>query len=177
VSLSLPLIGLMQLTQYLAACRVLDLTPEELRDSFAGATGHSQGVVSAVAVAASTTPESFFPNAKKTVRWLFFCGMGGQEAFPVLALEPALAQDMVEGGESTPSPTLAVTGLALKELGKHIDATNKHLDECSQLGVSLHNGPKAFVVTGPPKALCVLVSSLRKVRAPSGLEQSKVPFS
>jgi hypothetical protein len=43
--------------------------------------------------------------------------------------------------------------------------------------VSLHNGPKTFVVTGPPKALFGLVTSLRKVRAQSGLDQSKTPFS
>ena len=47
----------------------------------------------------------------------------------------------------------------------------------SQLFVSLNNGPKAFVVTGPSKALFGLVTSLRKVKAPSSLDQSKVPFS
>ena len=43
--------------------------------------------------------------------------------------------------------------------------------------VSLHNGPKTFVVTGPPKSLFGLVTSLRKVRAQIGLDQSKTPFS
>ncbi|EIN09976.1 fatty acid synthase [Punctularia strigosozonata HHB-11173 SS5] len=177
VPLSLPLIGLTQLTQYLVACRVLALSPADMRARFAGATGHSQGVVSAVAIAASDSPTSFLANAKKALRWLFFCGLRGQEAFPVLALEPAIVQDAVEGGEGSPSPMLAVTGLSLKDLEKHIAGTNKHLDERSQLGVSLHNGPRAFVVTGPPKALYGLVTALRKVRAPSGLDQSKIPFS
>ena len=42
-----------------------------------------------------------------------------------------------------------------------------------------HNGPKTFIVTVPPKALFGLVTSLRKVRAQSGLQvdQSKTPFS
>ena len=34
-----------------------------------------------------------------------------------------------------------------------------------------------FVVTGPSSALFGLVTSLRKIKAPSGLDQSKVPFS
>ena len=72
---------------------------------------------------------------------------------------------------------LSVTGLVLKDLESHIKKTNEHLPANSQLQVSLHNGPKAFVVTGPSRALYGLVTSLRKIRAPSGLDQSKVPFS
>ena len=72
---------------------------------------------------------------------------------------------------------LSITGLSLKELEPHIAKTNKHLPSISQLFVSLNNGPKAFVITGPSKALFGLVTSLRKVKAPSGLDQSKVPFS
>jgi len=69
---------------------------------------------------------------------------------------------------------LSITGLSLKELEPHIAKTNKHLPSISQLFVSLNNGPKAFIVT---KALFGLVTSLRKIKVPSGLDQSKVPFS
>ncbi|KZT01368.1 fatty acid synthase [Laetiporus sulphureus 93-53] len=174
---SLPLIGLTQLTQYLIVCRVARLSPEEMRAHLHGATGHSQGLISAVVIAASTTFESFFANVQKALRWLFFCGLRGQQAFPVLALEPSIVQDAIEGGEGAPSPMLSVTGLTLKDLESHIKKTNDHLPANSQLQVSLHNGPKAFVVTGPARALYGLVTSLRKVRAPSGLDQSKTPFS
>lgn len=177
VPLSLPLIGLTQLAQYLVACRVAGLTPGEMRSKFGGATGHSQGVVSAVAVAASDSFDDFVVNSKKCITWLFYCGLRGQEAFPSTSLEPSLIKDAVDGGEGAPTPMLSISGLSLPELEKHIAATNKHLPETSKLGVSLHNGPKLFVVTGPPKALYGLVTSLRKVRAPSGLDQSKTPFS
>ena len=99
------------------------------------------------------------------------------QAFPVTSVEPSLVQDALEGGEGTPSPMLSVTGLSLKELELHITKTNKHLPAVSQLFVSFNNGPKAFVVTGPSKCLFGLVTSFRKVKAPSGLDQSKVPFS
>jgi malonyl CoA-acyl carrier protein transacylase len=72
---------------------------------------------------------------------------------------------------------LSVTGLPLSTLEKHITGVNKHLPKNSQLGISLHNGSRAFVVTGPPRALYGLVTALRKIRAPSGLDQSKIPFS
>ncbi|KAJ7807708.1 hypothetical protein B0H13DRAFT_1669114 [Mycena leptocephala] len=153
------------------------MTPGQFRDTISGATGHSQGIVSAVAIAASTSYESFTANALKAVKCLFFSGLRGQQAFPVVALEPSIVEDSIEGGEGAPTPMLSVTGLKLAELDVHIKKTNTHLAENSQLSVSLHNGPRAFVVTGPARALYGLVTSLRKVRAPSGLDQSKTPFS
>lgn len=177
VPVSFPLIGLTQLVQYLVVCKVAGLTPAELRSRIVGATGHSQGIISAVAIAASGTFESFTENAHKALKWLFYSGLRGQEAFPVVSLEPSIVQDSIEGGEGTPSPMLSITGLSLKELEPHIKKTNSHLPDNSKLHVSLHNGPRAFVVTGPARSLYGLVTSLRKVRAPNGLDQSKIPFS
>jgi fatty acid synthase subunit alpha len=72
---------------------------------------------------------------------------------------------------------LAVTGLTLKALQPHIAQTNSHLPTNSRLFVSLNNGPKAFVVTGPPRPLYGLVTTLRKIKTPSRLDQSKIPYS
>ncbi|GLB40343.1 putative protein with domain of unknown function (DUF1729) [Lyophyllum shimeji] len=177
VPVSLPLIGLTQLVQYLIVCNVAGLTPGELRDRLAGATGHSQGIVSAVVISASATFEDFTENSRKALKWLFFSGLRGQQAFPVVSLEPTIVQDSVEGGEGIPSPMLSITGLNLKDVESHIKKTNAHLPVNSQLQISLHNGPRAFVITGPARALHGLVTNLRKVRAPSGLDQSKIPFS
>ncbi|KAF7374647.1 Fatty acid synthase subunit alpha [Mycena sanguinolenta] len=165
------------LASYLVSCNVAGMTPGQYRDTISGATGHSQGIVSAVAIAASDTYQSFCANAVKAVKWLFFSGLRGQQAFPVVALEPGIVQDSIEGGEGMPTPMLSVTGLKLAELAVHIKKTNTHLADSAQLSVSLHNGPRAFVVTGPARSLFGLVTHLRKVRAPSGLDQSKTPFS
>ncbi|KAI0342734.1 fatty acid synthase [Trametopsis cervina] len=177
VPISYPLIALTQLVQYLIVYRAANLTPDQLRKRLAGATGHSQGLGSAIAIAASSSHESFVENAEKILTWSFFSSLRGQEAFPVLALEPNIIKDSIEGGEGTATPMLSVTGLVLKDLEVHLKKTNEHLPENSQLQVSLHNGVKAFVVTGPARALWGLVTSLRKVKAPSGLDQSKIPFS
>ena len=177
IPISYPLIALTQLVQYLVVYRVANITPDELRKRLSGATGHSQGLGSAIAIAASTTHKSFLENTEKVLTWSFFSALRGQEAFPLLSLEPSIIKDSIDGGEGTPSPMLSVAGLLLKDLERHIKKTNEHLPENSQLHVSLHNGSKAFVVTGPARALWGLVTSLRKVKAPSGLDQSKVPFS
>ena len=161
VPISFPLIGLTQLVQYLVVCHVINLTPGELHSRLSGATGHSQGIVSAVVIAASATFEEFVDNSHKAIKWLFYSGLRGQQAFPVTSVEPSIVQDAIVGGEGTPSPMLSVAGLTLKELEPHVTTTNQHLPTNSQLHVSLHNGPKTFVVTGPPKALFGLVTSLK----------------
>ncbi|CUA68512.1 fatty acid synthase subunit beta, fungi type [Rhizoctonia solani] len=177
VPVSFPVIGLTQLVQYLVVASVTGSTPGELRSRIKGATGHSQGILSAVVAATSTDLDSFIRNSIKALRWWVWAGARGQEAFPVLAVEPNIVKDAVDGGEGVPSPMLSVTGLPLAALEKHIAGVNKHLPANSQLSVALHNGSRAFVVVGPPRALYGLVTALRKVRAPSGLDQSKVPFS
>ena len=177
VAVSFPLIGLTQLTQYLVAFKVADLTPGEMLERLSGATGHSQGIVSAVAISASSTYEQFVVNSKKALKWLFLAGSRAQVTFPVVSLEPSIVADSVEGGEGVPSPMLTIVGLNLKDLERYVAATNKYLPDNSKLCISLHNSIKAFVVTGPSRALHGLVTALRKVRAPSGLDQSKVPFS
>ncbi|KAL0953237.1 hypothetical protein HGRIS_004490 [Hohenbuehelia grisea] len=177
VPVSLPLIGLTQLIQYLVACRVSSLSPGEMRARFHGTTGHSQGIVSAVVLAAASTFEDFEEHSRRALRWLFFCGLRGQEAFPVVSVEPTIVRESVEGGEGVPSPMLSVTGLSLAELKPHLSTTNEHLPENAKVHVSLHNGPRAFVVTGPARSLYGLVTQLRKVRAASGADQSKIPWS
>ena len=177
IPVSFPLIGLTQFTQYLVAARVSGLSPAELSACFSGASGHSQGLVTAVAVFSSQDDASFLENVQKALKWLFFAGVRGQQLFPVLALEPSVVQDSIDGGEGQPTPMLSVNGLLLDDLQPHISKTNTYLPDNSQIGVSLHNGPRNFIVTGPPRALYGLVANLRKIRAPNGSDQSKVEFS
>jgi fatty acid synthase subunit alpha, fungi type len=67
--------------QYLIVCRVLGLTPGEMRSRIAGTTGHSQDIVSSVAISASTF-ESFTSNPVKASKWLFLCWPQGTRSVP-----------------------------------------------------------------------------------------------
>lgn len=73
---------------------------------------------------------------------------------------------------------LAVTALHREVLEKHITSINKHLNAGNKgtVQISLFNGLKAHVVTGPPASLAGLATQLRKIKAESGKDQSKVPF-
>ena len=149
-----------------------------LPESFHSPTSYSQCIVSAVVLSASTTEESFILNSIKA-KWLFYSGLCGQGAFPLLALKPRIAQDAIEGGEGRPTPMLAVSGLAHSTLDSHTAKTNEHLPDNAnaKLYIGLHNGAKNDVIVGPAHSLYGLVTALRKIRAPAGADQSKVPYS
>ncbi|KAK9470420.1 acyl transferase domain-containing protein [Dipodascopsis tothii] len=174
---SLPLIGLTQLTHYAATCAVLGKTPGELRTSLSGTTGHSQGVITAAAVSAADSWESFYEIADKTLQILFWIGCRSQQVYPRTSLTPTVLQDSVEEGEGKPTPMLSVRDLTRAQVQKHVDATNTHLPTEKHVYISLVNGARNMVVTGPSQSLYGLNLSLRKSRAPTGLEQNRVPYS
>ena len=68
---SLPLIGLVQLAHYAVTCKSLGLLPGQVRERFTGTTGHSQGIVTAAAIAAADSWESFDKISKDAIIILF----------------------------------------------------------------------------------------------------------
>lgn len=174
---SLPLIGLCQLAHYMVTCKALGLTPREVRERLSGTTGHSQGIVTAAAIAAADSWETFDKVAKDAITILFWIGSRSQQAYPRTSLAPSVLQDSLENGEGTPTPMLSVRDLSRAALQEHVDATNHHLPENRHIAISLINSARNFVVTGPPISLYGLNVRLRKVKAPTGLDQTRIPFT
>ena len=174
---SLPLIGLVQLAHYQVTCKALGQTPGQVRERFAGTTGHSQGIVTAAAIATATSWESFAKAAKHAITILFWIGMRSQQAYPRTSLAPSVLQDSIENGEGAPTPMLSIRDLSRAQIQGHIDATNQHLPEDRHIAISLVNSARNFVVTGPPISLYGLNVRLRKVKAPTGLDQNRIPYT
>ena len=174
---SLPLIGLVQLAHYSVTCNCLGVAPGDVRERLSGTTGHSQGIVTAAAIAAADTWESFDKLAKDALTMLFWIGARSQQAYPRTSLAPSILQDSVEHGEGTPTPMLSIRDLSQKAIQEHIDTTNHHLPEDRHIAISLINSARNFVVTGPPISLYGLNLRLRKVKAPTGLDQTRIPFT
>ncbi|KAJ2162492.1 fatty acid synthase alpha subunit Lsd1 [Coemansia sp. RSA 552] len=177
IPISLPIIGFTQLLHVLVLCKAAGLTPGELAGYFKGATGHSQGIITAVVFASMGDWESFFDLSEKALGILFAIGMHGQLACPPTTTNPAILEDSLENGEGTPGPMLSISRLRQSDVERHIEATNRHLPADRQISLSLINGPRSFVVTGPAQSLYGLNLSLRKLKAPSGLDQNRVPYS
>lgn len=174
---SLPLIGLCQLAHYTVTCRTLGLSPGAVRARLSGTTGHSQGIVTAAAIAAADSWETFEKVASDALTILFWIGCRSQQAYPRTSLAPSVLQDSVEHGEGTPTPMFAVRDLSRAALQEHVDATNHHLPKDRHIAISLINSARSFVVTGPPISLYGLNLRLRKVKAPTGLDQTRIPFT
>ncbi|KAJ1969223.1 fatty acid synthase alpha subunit Lsd1, partial [Dispira parvispora] len=171
------LIGLTQLMHYVVMCRVLDLTPGQVRRNFVAATGHSQGIVAATVIAASDSWESFYTNAERGLGLLFWMGTRSQQVYPATTLNPVILQDSLSNNEGTPSPMLGITHLRYADVVQHVELTNSHLPEDRHIKIALVNGPRSCVCTGPPQSLYGLNLRLRKLKAPSDADQSRVPFS
>lgn len=108
---------------------------------------------------------------------LFWIGTRAQQVFPPTTLNPTVLEDSISNNEGNPTPMLAITGLRESQVLKYLEETNSHLSPDRKIEVTLHNGPRSFVCTGPPQSLYGLNLSLRKLKAPTGLDQSRVPFS
>ncbi|KAL3420133.1 Fatty acid synthase subunit beta 1 [Phlyctema vagabunda] len=174
---SFPLIGLVQFAHYSVTCKVLGLTPGQFRERISGTTGHSQGVVLAAATAAADSWESFGKIAVASLTILFWIGSRSQQAYPTTSLAPSVLQDSVDNGEGTPTPMLSIRDLSQEQILEHIAATNQYLPEDRHIAISLINSARNVVVTGPPISLYGLNLQLRKVKAPTGLDQTRIPFT
>ncbi|OBT80913.1 hypothetical protein VF21_00149 [Pseudogymnoascus sp. 05NY08] len=174
---SFPLIGLVQLAHYSVACKTLGLTPGAFREKLSGTTGHSQGVVLAAATSAADSWESFDKIATQSLTILFWIGSRSQQTYPTTSLAPNVLQDSEENGEGMPTPMLSIRDLSRDQIQEHIDATNQYLPEDRHISISLVNSARNLVVTGPPLSLYGLNLQLRKVKAPTGLDQTRIPFT
>ncbi|KAJ5275799.1 hypothetical protein N7524_001952 [Penicillium chrysogenum] len=174
---SLPLIGLVQLAHYMVTCKVLGRQPGDVLERILGTTGHSQGVVTAAVIATATSWDSFATAAQNALTMLFWIGLRSQQAYPRTSIAPSVLQDSIENGEGTPTPMLSIRDLSLTAVQEHIDATNQHLPEDRHISISLVNSARNFVVTGPPISLYGLNVRLRKVKAATGLDQNRMPFT
>ena len=174
---SFPLIGLVQMAHYEITCKVLGVDPGVLRERISGSTGHSQGIVMAAATAAADSWDSWREIVTSTLTILFWVGARSQQAFPVTSMTPTMLQESQDNGEGTPTPMLSIRDLSQEEVQKHVDVTNQYLPADRHINISLINSPRNLVVTGPPTSLYGLNSQLRKVKAPTGLDQTRIPYT
>ncbi|KAI0388453.1 fatty acid synthase beta subunit [Xylariaceae sp. FL0594] len=174
---SFPIIGLAQLAHVVVVCSVLGIHPGQLGDRLAGVTGHSQGIVTAVAIAASDGWDSFVKHATQALTVLFWVGVRSQQAYPIRSIPPEVIEDAEKHGEGAPTSALCVRGLSREEVVRQVEIANKHLPAEDRIAIGLVNSPRNMVMTGPPMSLYGLCRLLRKAQAPPDSDDSRVRFS
>ncbi|KAK7428334.1 hypothetical protein QQZ08_005231 [Neonectria magnoliae] len=166
---SVPLIGLVQLVHYEVTCKTLGLTPGQFRSRIAGSTGHSQGIIAAAATAVADDWPSWQEATRAAITTLFWIGVRTQQAWNSVqcnnAVSEAMVQDSIDHGERAPSPMLSVRGLTRENLQRCVDATNRYLKQGGRcLSISMTNGLRHFVISGPPKYLYGLNLQIRRAK-------------
>jgi fatty acid synthase subunit beta, fungi type len=173
---SFPLIGLVQFAAFEAVARLLSLSPAGMRAMLSGATGHSQGIVTAAVIAASTDWVSFHALCMKALTLLVSIGCRSQDAFSAPPARQDLAADASDNGEGVPSAMLSVRHLPLETIQKLVKEINSHLPPNGTIEIALHNGRTNFVLAGPPASLHGFNVRLRSIKAAPGQDQARVPF-
>ncbi len=171
---SYPLIGLTQLANYAATLDRLEANPGEFRARLKGATGHSQGVASAVVVACSRNEEELVQNGRDMVEYLFWHGtrmqqVANEEVLKGAAVKPAGATELTH----PPTPMLAVLGLPVELVAQLLERASLS----NKVQLSLVNGNTAVVLSGEPATLAVLEQKLNQQQLQdSNTPRSAVPF-
>ncbi|KAK9765666.1 fatty acid synthase alpha subunit Lsd1 [Basidiobolus ranarum] len=178
---SFPMIGLVQLAHYYILFRAFRKTPGWLREQFkSGVTGHSQGIVAAIAIASSETEDDFINNSRKAISLLFWIGARSQQTYPVTPIPANILQECASENLDVPTCMLSINGLTLAKVEKHVSAFNSCLNEMDQekrITISLVNGVKLIACTGAPESLWNLNVSLSKIKANPENIETKIPFS
>ncbi|OQE74119.1 hypothetical protein PENNAL_c0084G04136 [Penicillium nalgiovense] len=176
-SISMPLIGLLQLAWYRVVGRIVGTTPAQLQTALAGATGHSQGIIPATVIAVAQSWTQFDALALDALRLLLAIGTASQDQFAVGQLPPAVVADAEVNGEGFPGPMLSVADCPISQLRTYVDSVNGYLPVVARIEIALINGPTNAVLAGPPLSLHGFNVWLREVKAPAKGLQHRIPFS
>ncbi|KUL87287.1 hypothetical protein ZTR_03300 [Talaromyces verruculosus] len=173
---SFPIIGVLQLAQYMVSVKVLGQSPSTFVQSLSGIAGHSQGLVVATVIAGASSWPSFIDLSRSAVEILFFIGVVSQQVYPETSPDPKVVSDSVANDEGVPSSMLSIRGISEAQVQEHLDVSNKYLPEDRKISIALANGPRNFVVAGPATSLCGLNARLRRFKVSAEVDQNRIPF-
>lgn len=169
---SFPLIGLLQLLNYVVICKILEKTPGELLGHVKGTTGHSQGIVVAAMLSTAGTWEDFPRVLKSTLSILFYIGCRSQQNCPSILPPLHVVRESIEVAAGNPSSMLNIQGLTMGQVERQLNLTNGHLASHERLSVALINGSRNFVISGSPSALHGFNMRLQSLKAGDGAKKS-----
>lgn len=173
--MSFPINGIISLAHYCITCHFLRRDPGQMRESLTGATGHSQGVVVAAAIASSGSWEAFNKAAENAIALLYWIGLKSHFGTPSFHL-PANVPHSTERDQEAVSSMLSIQGLTRDETIIFLDEVNAQLDRSERAYLALVNSDDRMVVAGPTRTLQGLSALLDGKQAPKDLDQTKIPF-
>ena len=170
--MSFPINGIISLAHYCITCHFLRRDPGQMRENLTGATGHSQGVVVAVAIASSGSWEAFNKAAENAIALLYWIGLKSHFGTPSFHLPG----NVPHSDQEAVSSMLSIQGLRRDEIIILLDEVNAQLDASERAYLALVNSDNRMVIAGPTRTLQGVSALLDEKQAPKDLDQAKVPF-
>ncbi|MDH5718078.1 MAG: hypothetical protein OEZ22_10615 [Spirochaetia bacterium] len=118
-----------------------------------GATGHSQGIISAAFSLLDLDDENYYKAIKQYTKYLFFMGLRSQEAYPEILPNEKQILKSAELENKPPAPMAAVLGETHEKIQKMTEEINKELPENEQIYISLYNTPKNRILSSTRNSL------------------------
>lgn len=126
---------------------------EKILEIVAGATGHSQGLISITLVALGLDGNDYYEALRFYMKYITYLALRSQEVFPYL--EPS-EEDLKLAHElklSDPSPMVAVLGSDHSTIKHLVDAFNQKYPDEPRIYVSLYNSPTNRILSSHRKSL------------------------
>ena len=150
--ISMPMIQAVQLL-HLEFLRINGFNLNQILENSIGASGHSQGLVSAVMAALGFEGDEYYEAYRNCLRFLLFLPLRSQEAFPQVLPSPEETQmsDHLENEE--PEPMAAVLGEDHGSTEKAVEEINASLTLSDKIYISLYNTPTNRILSGERRSL------------------------
>ncbi|KAJ2223592.1 fatty acid synthase alpha subunit Lsd1, partial [Coemansia sp. RSA 485] len=173
---SMPLIGLVQLMHLMVLYKTFNVSPGNLACRFSVATGHSQGIISAVLLSTLTDDEeSFVSGSKKALGLWMLIGALPQLTFPYYCITDRRGNGFSKNTDAEPTPMVSVQGLTKSQLTKIIDDFNARGSNHVQLAVT--NTVDRFVIAGQVEHAAKFARYAKALSAAPGEDQTKLPLA
>ncbi|KIL87771.1 hypothetical protein FAVG1_08648 [Fusarium avenaceum] len=173
-AVSFPLITLLQLLHFKVSCEHSGCNFKDVPQFLAGATGHSQGILAAAAIAAMDSAASFLEQSLQAITVSVSLGVRIQQLYGLQILPRSVTKDHLFEERGMLTPMLSVRGLSMEVLQNTINNLNNTLPSTKvKMEISLQNSDSNLVVTGDPLSLRGLCACLDRKFPQSSIPAQK----
>lgn len=177
VPISGPLLSLTQLIQFYVAAKSSGMTVPQFRSHFEAVSGHSQGIVSATAMAMAIDDEHYIECVAMAAEFLFQVGSVSQLCYGDRTVSDETSMESVEAGFGPPSSMLVISAPSRAFIEVRVALFNTIVPEHRRIHAALINAPTTAVLAGHASDLVSFARDVSAISAPAKLDQARIPFS
>ncbi|KAJ9477291.1 Fatty acid synthase subunit beta [Pseudozyma hubeiensis] len=177
VPISAPLLSLTQMIQFYVTAKCSGMSVPQFRSHFQAVSGHSQGIVSATAMAMAVDDEHYIECTVLASEFLFQIGITSQLCYGDKIIDDEAAHESTQAGFGPPSPMLVISAPDRAFIEQRVSKFNSVVPGHRRIYIALVNAPTTAVLAGHASDLVSFARSTSAMAAPAKLDQARVPFS